>query len=950
IYSLYEDSIQYKSSISKEMGGIIDEFKNYKKRYFTELEYQDYLISNHFLSPERIKEITGGEIYFVGIRTIDSLLEKLIRKLGDCITVNIFLSEPNLDLLKEDESGDESKLLSIDHILNKFKVSNEIQINRINKTDSLKLYENSKSKDKSPALYFYSAGEIQREVDFFARHILGKLALNKIDKDFHLTSIKLLVPDESYYHLAIHNTFSRLSIPYAFTNEQYLKKVSPFYTAIRNLIDLILSNFEKEKAFTLFHNPCFYPSFPEESGDGEIGLRKLPLDSQKWIEFSEKISLFGYLDESHRKKLNYTDESHLTWEAFWKESVFLLLGESKISKTSINEEDYEELENFIKVSSSLFQDIIYLKEEQLTPYNFVIFFRELINVYLSVSPRFYYEDKKHLDQIKKNNEYAKNTVIRALDNILKIRTTPGLKKDVFLNISDYLFFILEELDSPSHIGDSRVLRTGIVVGTLEDTSDILFDYIYVLGLNENRVPKRGGGQEYILDKVYINELKNKTTAMSREYFYNIFNQSAKEIHLSFINKDTLKDRPLYPSRELENLIIKYFNITNPDDIDKKVLDNSSKIPLFSFYEASEETTKSLFWEKEAVRMIEIKSNERKKSLSTLSPSWEKDNDKLIKEYVKSVKGNEKLKRYMFLPSEEITSNIDVDKPIILENFYKYLDCRRKYFYESLLNLESESEMETDYWTFGSLENYNFISQLIETYLTENENFDQDKFLSSIENLPYGIRGEVEIRKKKKLLEGAGSFFEFLKSLEKPILVPIFGREHKSFKPGNLFNYKTRFHSEIIDIREGILYIYKKTTSNSIKRKTSLKLILEYLSISDSEEILSELSNYFNSKIEKIQPVIIQIDPKNLSCKTKEVNIFHLEELKNLLASQLKEFISPKNKYYAQPLPEFKDGLPCDYCDFSGVCPGYNRGFEDENSLGKELEKIVKILETLFSKA
>jgi hypothetical protein len=933
ILAHYERTIQFNEDVPKDLKPLFAEFQKYKKNKLTEAEWQRELLTKHFLEPKQIQEMTGGKVYIFGIRSIDQFQKIFLEKLSDSVSVEILLLEPNWEFLHESPNEKEPNLeiLAKDHILKLF-------------YDKPIIHTNPKFNSK---LYFYSSQEIQREVEFFARHVLGTTVENQ-GKNFHLTSIKFLIPDDVSYHISVHNTFQKLGIPYSFTNEVHLKKISPYYTAILSFIHLIDSHLEKEKAFALFHNPCFFPRIPREEENGEIYWQRIPFNSLKWAEYAESLRLYGYLDSEHRISQNLDGESDLTWESFWKKATYALLGEWESSQI-LSEEDKEELEKFIKISSSLFQDLIFLQENDFTPRQFADYFSDLLFVYFDTNPRIMSDDKKQAESIKKNNEYIHSLLEDTLSELRYISENGVIKEDVKFSLKEYLYFLLTKLESPTDSGGSRVLRTGVVVGTLEDTQDISFDSIYILGLNEDRLPKRGIPNEYLLDESNIANLRKNMISTSRENFYQCLSQNAREIHLSYINKDTIKDRPLYPSREYERLLIWCNEIRATKDIDKIISESVSKIPLFSYFEANSQTIQKLVWEKEAIRILEIKQIEKQNSLTNIVPDWEKSNPDEVRKF-QSIFGNQfsKLKRYMYLPSEELTLERDPQTHLQIHKFVKFLECARKYFYETMLHLEEETELTKDYLSIDRLEKYQFISQMIEKVLDSEQTISTDELLSQSSNLSTGILQEVEIRKTRKFIEENISNLESLKQLKPKLLSPRFGWKHNSFSAGECLGISSQFRVDFLSLREGKLTIYKKVISKSkLKFKHKLNLLLEYLSIRNSPSIQKELESHFQSSIQSIHAELIHISSDDL--KTKHYELKYLEQPENLafLESKAQEFHNGKTSYFAHPVPENPDSFICDYCGFSKVCPGPKRGFEGGSKMKSELEEMNSYISKLF---
>ncbi len=885
LFNEYEETIsKCHKFISKKYQEIFKKFKSKKQNYLTEMEVLENLLKQDFTKSKFLKSI-NFPIYIFGIDNIEPIYFEILSKISKLIEINFFFCEPYLNheilLLKE--------------------IKQQVRYKR--KEETL---------ISQTQLYFYEAPEIYREVEFVARHILGKIS-ESLDPNLHLTRIKVIIPQNPSYAIALKNSFMKMGIPFTFVNELYVKKQTAYFNAVLSLIRLINSNFEKNLALSLFQNPCFSPLLPLETNP-DIKLR-YKIKSDLWVSLFNQLHLSGFLDLEHRKQEGFSEEDYGTWEKFWYRAALAYQGEV-VGEGLISDEIREEIPTMLDITYLLLQDLIYLHEVDFTPEQFVNYFLTILEVYLDPNYVSKFEEQKNLEYYQK----LQNKVYEDIRSICKQLISTDTKYDYKV----YLNFLLDELLNLKEYS-GRILKYGVIVGSFQDTNDIVLDYIYALGVDENQVPTKISPREYIKTLEYSKQEAYKIYLYSKESFYSILNHSAKEIHLSYVNRDSIGDKPIYPSRELLTLL----------ELSEKYNRNTEgfiHIPLFTYLEPNSKIFEHLTLEEEAIQTIWLKQLENEYQIDLLVPNWEEKNQdqkSKAEEAWQEIPWKEKLFEFYFIPKlKDVVQSFPEE--IGLHKFLQFLECPRKYFYTNYLRLQAEEELSEDLKTFTYLQDLDMIKNFCFSFFPA-ETKDYESLIQDVLSLgqfPHGLLGEVEKRKKKEF------FYELidglkLKNWTQIIVAPKFRGG------GALFDKKVFFKTDFLFKNEQSNYLSKLVVSNNISWKTKLELYLQ-------KQVLQK-KNF------KVETMVLQIK-KDIKVEWKNLDFTNFsEQINEFLQKRWQKFTDTGEiSFEAEPFQRPKtsyDGGTCQYCHFKQACPGFNYGYESEEiflenqACGEVLKKI-----------
>lgn len=899
LLSEYERQIEndFQNQIQKPYKAILDEFIKRKGNQFTNNEILKKIIEKSNLeSFACLKSNEDTPLILYGISFTTNLVWRLLQKIEKLLPVEIYLCRPAI----LDFEGNNLNNISKSHVLRRTNTEERVNL-------SFK-----------PQVYFYEAPEIHREVEFVAKSILGKIAQSI--SDLHLTRIKVVIPNETIYAMAVRNTFEKFKIPFVFINDIYEAKQTAYYTALHSIIQLINSNFDRNIALNLFQNPSFSPLFPSEFEENV--KYRIIVNSEEWVNIIQVLKLDGFLDKYHRKDSGLIETNDLTWESIWQKAALAIQGE--VEGAQFAEETLQEIPNFIKITHSLLQDVLFLKENSFTPKEFANFFKEFINIYLDYRKETINQD----DSLYEFQEVIYLNLLSILEEISSINDATAFPSEIYLS---YILERLSLIQNPF----SKILRSGVIVGGFVRANDIVFDYLYVLGVDEKRVPERISTKQLFSDQDVIKDfyLQSKTN------FYSIFHHAAKEIHISYVNRDSIGDKTIYPS-PVYNILRDYFN------------SDSTSIPLFNYLESSLKQYEELGLDKESIRTTWLKQLEQESRIENIFPQW----DNLLKkdkfnEAWKDFEFKEKLFSQHFLPQLK-APNFVLGEEIPLYRFLLFLDCPRKYFYTYTFRTDEEEDLDTEFKNFQVLNRINLQKSFLKLLFSNpNENLENlvEQFKPTFKQsfIKKNLFTEVVWRETKQNLEEnikENDLLSIISSAEISLNVKFKGYEELQnvLPSGELFGKKVSGNLDLIYRKDGKGFFCRFVFANEISWKHILELYLQE----------KAFLNVLNQKWQGLvwEPQILQIN-KTWQIKQHDFRGFFTEEEKALMDDYLQEkwteFIKPTEIHFlAEPMKrdtenQYSDSS-CRYCRFQKICPGYQVAYESESEYKKNFD-ILSLL-------
>ena len=930
-YSLKEEKVP--SNIKEEYDSVIRKFIKLKGNKKIELEYlYDACASgkSKFISKEETIEKFGNEILFYGVSEIDPLHFKVLEILSSYVPISFFISAPRLHLIQKNNSNfDSIKLNELVHewsILSKLLGDKKV-------SDVEKLLEFSFLSIPEDSEYvFYESQEAYREIEFIGRDILRLVEERKDDENFKLTSIKLILPaDDLNYSLLVSNTFQKMEIPHSFTKD-IRKKKSPYFFAVHSILKLAFSDFDKESVFSLFYNPCFYPQLEDS---------RIKINPDIWNQIVSRMNLSVFLDKDHKKKQGLRETNLMTWERLWARLNSILIGDTSRDSIHLEVELLEEVYQFLEISSSLLQDLIGFKEDFSTLSDFSKFFKIILDTYLYPSMR-----DSETDEIKRINEIGKEKVYKLLSDI------ESIDQELFsitgdnsnFSLDDFVDILLSQMESWAG-GDSRVLKSGVVVGELMDVIDPTFEFVYLVGLDERRFNQNGIKHDTVMIEEDNHSYRVASSLKLKNYFYHIFNHKAKKYTFSYVSLDTIKDREYYPARDLENIRL-------------KVKSEFQKIPLFSYLEYKMPSSK--IFEKETFDLIELKQKEMNLSLlKNAFPDWQSDRTSILSTEIDRItsdkKLNQKMKSYFFRSSVDDGFSAATNMDLSVNKFISYLECPKKFFFEYSVNTDEESNALGELDAIDSLRRHTFIKETLSILLSDPK-IDIMELVGKIFNsqrvemgqIPFGVLGRIAELNFTKYVETQMIPFFYNSILGKfKISQNVFfnsaaNKTNQSilFSTPTIWDTPIKAHVDFLMQTGDVVYLTFAASSKDISIKKQIVASFTCLLLNQSELILQELKEFYQLKKVELRPAILHfpIDQE------PELQLGQSIQLPDEFFKKFWESLK-ENQYPAFPISESKGKDICEYCPVNTVCHGYQTEFQP--FLEDEMEQIIKLVTTQF---
>ncbi|HMV41356.1 MAG TPA: exodeoxyribonuclease V subunit gamma [Leptospiraceae bacterium] len=931
--SLLSDSISKEkipSNIKEEYYEVIREFIKKKRPKKIELEHLYDLCRDqkNFLSEKDAKQKFGEEIILYGVSEIDPLHFNILKILSQYIKISIFLPVPILSVIHKEKDLLTKKDVKLRELLPEWHVLTYAENDKSLKLDEL-IQASNRININPDSLRFYESQEAYREIEFIGGEILRLMEKNKSNPDFRLTSIKLVLPTEdTNYALIVNNVFDRMKIPYAFTKD-IRKKKTPYIAAVVSLLKISVSDFDKDTIFSLFYNPCFHPEIQESRED---------INPDVWNQIIARMNLSGFLDKYHKRREGLRETNLMTWESLWKRLDSILVHQDE--ESSLEPELVEEAYQLLEISSSLLQDLIGFKEDFSSLKDFSRFFRILLDTYLNPSMRNKPStDPERLIQLNQRGQSKVYSLLSALEAIEE--ELESIKADnIHFTLEDFVETLLEQIDSWTE-GDSRVLKNGVVVGELLDAVDPIFDFVYLVGLDDRRLGRSSTRLESLMQEENIQLSRKNSSLKVKNYFAHIFHHTAQEYFFSYVSLDTIKDREFYPAVELDWIRTEYGK--------KKY----NKIPLFSYLEYRQSDLNA--FDRDSFSLIDLKKKEAELNfLKAAYPNW--DGNEVLNQEIDLITRDEFLKQKIksyFQKSYESTGvykEMTQSQNMSVAGFMKYIHCPKKFFFDYSIQTEEEEETEGDIDSIDSFRWHLFLKEALYNLL-EDPSLSAEQLTKKILSpkrvefgeVPFGVLGKIT---EFDLLE----YLERVTTIYREIMLKykIFGKtvfNSKAIKANNSLKFSTldlpnkqiSASADLLLLDGSNLYLTQIITAKDIDdiKKLNVGYTAYLVQNSNGKE---ELEKFFKMKL-NIFPAYLHLN-RNIEPKLRidSIEMFSDKIFDPFWAGLVND------KYPPAPYNLTKNGH-CKYCSVKTVCHGYHREFVP--FLPDEINQIKNLSKALF---
>jgi len=899
-----------------------EKLRKNRKTYSENLKY--FFLERSFKVPETvIQRIFGKTIFFYALTEIDLLTFKILEKISEFFKLNFFMDRPPFF---SGSFGNEKNDFPYRELLPS---SNIFQY--ISKGYSLNPVQEKK---EFPKIRFARALEIRREIEYAGRSILKKVADHKADKGFKLIQVKIIIPKSEMYAQMVKEVFGELRIPASFTFDGSVK-LTPYYSIVIAILRFAESDFESEIFRDIIHNPCFKPPFL-------VGPKKHQPDL--WSEFISNATIVKFLDSSHRAKMGISPEDFLSWDRGWRILSRKISGMDAEDAVIDDEFEKEEAMNFIRISSSFLYDLQYLKENKSSLKTKADFFKIFLQTYISASSVNLFGE----EELSFHNKTVESLIYGILNEISECGETAEALDDIdFTTFSD----ILKKRMSGIRAGSSGVLKRGVVVGTIQDTTDEVFRYIYVLGTDESNFSSSPINGNFFGEEPRSYELQKDLNALNKMYFYKIFQHKPEEIVFSYVCIDSIRDSPIYPYSELEDFKAEYF----PDSV-------WEDIPLFGTQEILQRRNPGLLWEKNIVDLAELKLSESSTEyLRFANPDFVTDTGDLLKEEIHRLPVDSFLKskienHFLRKKTEPIEKFHSKKLFYPVSDFIKYIECPQKYFFEKSLDLDEEVFYPEENFETNKFLKSKILKNMVLNFISD-PSLDFGRIFSDYfqglhlerGNIPIGIPGEIEFHAWKDY------FYRFVRPLRETILKQY--RAVQEIQIGERFlklsdqgytvsspvfqGEETRQGPDILLFTDSLTLSVTIETSPRRKKdkpfnKQMMRSALLAISILNSPKTLDDIQLITGNN--DVRPAILRI-PVDAIPFLVVGNVSSTDE--KIFESFSREFRS--GKFPASPIDTKLH--PCDYCGMKEVCLRKKTGFEE--FLEHEKVSIKNYLEGCF---
>ncbi len=392
----------------------------------------------------------------------------------------------------------------------------------------------------------------RREAETVASHLWSSLCRQP---DLDLKDVAVLVTDMQLYQAEIENAFQRIHhIPFNLV-DGVSGKAARLIDAVRLLLDLPSSQFERDLLFRLYQHPNFQARFPEA-------------DTHRWIHFADHLNIYYGRDRRHQnqKGVSYLSGDRFNWDQGFKrlllgpyfhgggEKVFQQQGDA-YAVYNLGETESDDAGRFFTITQSLFSDTGDIEEEEWPAEYWGRYLRGLIATYLAPTAG----EERDFERIL--------AITDQFLDIAALHTNQTEEDRPHLPFAIAKAFMVQELDRlrPFY---NQYLADGVTVSSFMPMRPIPFKLIYVMGLNEGAfpAPKRKDTLDLRWARLSKDALGNQPEFREREigdvseqerdrYMFLETVVSVRErLVLSYVDRDEQTDDPRNPASVLAEML------------------------------------------------------------------------------------------------------------------------------------------------------------------------------------------------------------------------------------------------------------------------------------------------------------------------------------------------------------------------------------------------------------
>ncbi|OHD40424.1 MAG: hypothetical protein A2015_14000 [Spirochaetes bacterium GWF1_31_7] len=415
--------------------------------------------------------------------------------------------------------------------------------------------ENEIKQDKS--LQIFGAPSQRREIECIHNSIIENM---RKDKTLQLTDIAVLVPNMDTYRIHIKSIFNNEQlIPYNLSDTNAGNE-SIFADGLIRALDIASGNFTRPDITGFLLNPCVMYS---------LGITRETVD--EWIIIFDTMNIFYSYNENDKSEISHSKTPWYTWEyAFQRLRLGRIMGNSPDKSfhdiypyCDIASGDSDFLDTMIDTMESLFAFFNQIRKGTLTGVQWKEKLMFFIDSYLKI-PDFIKEE-----------ESVRDSAMELISGLHKFDDFMESDDVNLIFISSFIKNNLSEI--PASKG--KYLSDGVTISLLSPMKPIPFKVVYIAGLGEGLFPGRSDRSTLDL-RNEKKEVGDITKTESDIYlFFELLLAAESKLYLSFVEKDIEKDKGLYPS----TVIVQLVEYINTHILNKKEIKTKSVEPFEIFH-------------------------------------------------------------------------------------------------------------------------------------------------------------------------------------------------------------------------------------------------------------------------------------------------------------------------------------------------------------------------------
>ncbi len=385
---------------------------------------------------------------------------------------------------------------------------------------------------KDQSLRISSCPSLRREVEIIAEKI-AELGGKSEGPPLTLNEIAVIIPEHSapMYRALLQTVFDEFNeLPCHFLDVPL--ETSRVLEAVRCLLDLPFSRFERQDILRLVTHPCVLAQFPDAK-------------SEEWIDWCDKLGIVYGLDHAAHAD-TYIEKDLFNWDQGLKRLLLgafmsgtrsddtrrVEIGAQAYLPYELSQDKLSALSQFVTLLRSLFEDMRFAEQQRMSLPEWAVFTEQMIHSY-----------------VKTTHDSEERDLLRAFDCIHKLGRLDVCEAKVSFAIArEFLKRSLGRLTS----NRGQPMAQGVVVGKLSSLHAIPFKHVFMVGMGEGLFPRAGHTHAFGPLPAGTHELTPRERDEGR--FLDVLSGTRCALHLSYVAQDNHTGEPLEPSKTIVELL------------------------------------------------------------------------------------------------------------------------------------------------------------------------------------------------------------------------------------------------------------------------------------------------------------------------------------------------------------------------------------------------------------